>query len=194
MLDYLKYLTEALGMPSFVLIIVAAIFVIVGIILKIIEANKKIKPEAENIKRKIEHRKEVKRSINELPSIKAEHERIGGVCSEDNIFKLKNWCGDVDESVKELKSDVAALRIQSMRESILAFARIVANKDTLISREDFSNIFNTYKDYEAYIAKRGMKNGVVDCAYQIIEEAFEDREERHFFTEYRLLERHKHKE
>lgn len=194
MLDYLKYLTEALGMPSFVLIIIASILLIAGIAIKVVDAKKKIEPEAKNLKRKIEHRKQVRESIEELPEIKTEHQRIRNICSDGNVRKLKDWCSVVDDSVKELTNDVTALRVQSMRKAIIDFSHIAWDDDMLISREEFMMIFNMYEEYEDYITKRGINNGVVDCAYQIIKESFEDREERHFFTEYRMLERRKHKE
>ena len=75
------------------------------------------------------------------------------------------------------------LYININRHRILDFASKVANKECLISQEEFNRIFKVYRDYEAVLEKHHMTNGEVDIAHRIIVEAYEERLRDHTFLE-----------
>lgn len=158
-------------------------------------------------KGKRKQRKDEKRALHELPDKLAQLDRIYTFLdtveqhySADNISKRNEWMNWVnsraevyDAAVGELTSMKSALDanntltlnmyITIYRNMILEFASKVANEDTLISREEFNRIFTVHEDYEEELKKHGMKNGQVDIAYTVIQDAYKERLADHRFLE-----------
>ena len=75
------------------------------------------------------------------------------------------------------------LYINVNRNRILDFARIVADDNTLASREEFNRIYKINREYHETLAKYGKKNGEVDIAMKLIDEAYDYRMKNHSFIE-----------
>ena len=69
------------------------------------------------------------------------------------------------------------------REIIIAFAEKVADSSFPVTREQFGRVDRIYQEYERIINERGIKNGEIDVAHKIIEEAYQERLKNHTFIE-----------
>lgn len=192
---------EYLGLPTTIIIIVVAVFLVIQCIGELIEFKGKAVPEFFNI-RKYFARKKVEREIlSSLPDTIKEMKKIvddiNRHYSEDNISKRDKWIEGVnkkldtnDELIRKLSEkmdknnkDTLSLLIESKRTAIIDFASKVSNTDAPITKEYYNRIFKMYQEYEDIISKNNLTNGEVDIAYRIIVESYEEHLSNHTFIE-----------
>lgn len=192
---------EYLGLPTTIIIVVVAVFLVMQIIGEIIEFKGKAAPEIFNVRKYFARKKAERKIISELPDTMEKLEKIVDDISyhynSDNISMRDNWIDGVnkkldanDELVRELNKkidennkDTTSLLIESKRNAIIDFASRISNSDAPITKEYFNRIFKMYKEYEDIIQKNGLTNGEVDIAYRIIVESYEEHLSNHTFIE-----------
>lgn len=192
---------EYLGLPTTIIIVVVAVFLVMQIIGEIIEFKGKAAPEIFNVRKYFARKKAERKIISELPDTMEKLEKIVDNISyhynSDNISMRDNWIDGVnkkldanDELVRELNKkidennkDTTSLLIESKRNAIIDFASRISNSDAPITKEYFNRIFKMYKEYEDIIQKNGLTNGEVDIAYRIIVESYEEHLSNHTFIE-----------
>lgn len=181
--------------------VILGAWIVLNIIGEICEKKNKIVPEFMKIVTHFKKKKEEKKQLNQfIIDMKAFTDDVKIHYSPEALKKRNEWMdwvnrkadkydASVDE-LRELKEDIARnnvltldLYININRHRILDFASKVANKDCLISQEEFNRIFKVYRDYEAVLEKHHMTNGEVDIAHRIIVEAYEERLRDHTFLE-----------
>ena len=180
---------------------ILGVWLVLNIIGEILEKKNKFAPEFMKIVTHFKKKKEEKKQLNQfIVDMKAFTEGIKIHYSPEALQTRNDWMDWVnkradiyDKSVqelKDLKEDIAQnnvltldLYININRHRILDFASKVANKECLISQEEFNRIFKVYRDYEAVLEKHHMTNGEVDIAHRIIVEAYEERLRDHTFIE-----------
>lgn len=198
--DLLKAI-EFLGIPTTIAIIVVGLFLVMQIIGEISECMGKVVPEILKIrkyfKRKKEEKKEVSDTLKEVKTLLAD---VNSHYSKDNITKRNEWMTWVNnrasvyddalnklfllqDKLNENNEITLDLYINVNRNRILDFARIVADDNTLASREEFNRIYKVNKEYHETLAKYGKTNGEVDTAIKIIDEAYDYRMKHHSFIE-----------
>lgn len=181
--------------------VILGAWIVLNIIGEICEKKNKIVPEFMKIVTHFKKKKKEKKQLNQfILDMKAFTDDVKIHYSPEALKKRNEWMdwvnrkadkydASVDE-LRELKEDIARnnvltldLYININRHRILDFASKVANKDCLISQEEFNRIFKVYRDYEAVLERHHMTNGEVDIAHRIIVEAYEERLRDHTFLE-----------
>lgn len=192
---------EYLGLPTTIIIIVVAVFLVIQCIGELIEFKGKAVPEFFNIRKYFARKKAEREILSSLPDTIKEMKKIvddiNRHYSEDNISKRDKWIDGVnkkldanDELIRQLSEkidknnkDTLSLLIESKRTAIIDFASKVSNTDAPITKEYYNRIFKMYQEYEDIISKNGLTNGEVDIAYRIIVESYEEHLANHTFIE-----------
>lgn len=192
---------EYLKIPGVAIVVIATIFVVLQIILLILEVKGKIVLEGINIKRRIQNKNKKKQEQTELlKEVKALLQDVSSHYDEDNIAKRNEWMQWVNDranvyddalerllllqdKLNENNEITLDLYINTNRNRILDFARIVADNNALVSREEFNRIYKINNEYHAILAKYNKENGEVDTAMRIIDEAYDYRMRNHSFIE-----------
>lgn len=192
---------EYLGLPTTIIIIVVAVFLVIQCIGELIEFKGKAVPEFFNIRKYFARKKAEREILSSLPDTIKEVKRIvddiNRHYSEDNISKRDKWIDGVnkkldanDELIRQLSEkidknnkDTLSLLIESKRTAIIDFASKVSNTDAPITKEYYNRIFKMYQEYEDIISKNNLTNGEVDIAYRIIVESYEEHLSNHTFIE-----------
>lgn len=190
MLDYMEYL----GIPTMIIIIFVAIFLVIQIIGEFLEFKGKVVPEFCKIRKYFARRKEEREIIKQMPEalkeIKDMFNDFGSHYSDDNIMKRDKWIDSVnkrieenDELTRKLDEKLDTLLIENKRSEIIDFASRVSNENAPVTREYFDRIFKTYEEYEDLIRETGRTNGEVDISYKIIQKSYESHTRNHTFVE-----------
>lgn len=192
---------EYLGLPTTIIIIVVAVFLVIQCIGELIEFKGKAVPEFFNIRKYFARKKAEREILISLPDAIKEMKKIvydiNRHYSEDNISKRDKWIDGVNkkldandelirqlsEKIDENNKDTLSLLIESKRTAIIDFASKVSNTDAPITKEYYNRIFKMYQEYEDIISKNNLTNGEVDIAYRIIVESYEEHLSNHTFTE-----------
>lgn len=192
---------EYLGLPTTIIIIVVAVFLVIQCIGELIEFKGKAVPEFFNIRKYFARKKAEREILSSLPDtikeVKKIVDDINRHYSEDNISKRDKWIDGVnkkldanDELIRQLSEkidknnkDTLSLLIESKRTAIIDFASKVSNTDAPITKEYYNRIFKMYQEYEDIISKNNLTNGEVDIAYRIIVESYEEHLSNHTFIE-----------
>ena len=192
---------EYLGLPTTIIIIVVAVFLVIQCIGELIEFKGKAVPEFFNIRKYFARKKAEREILSSLPDTIKEMKKIvddiNRHYSEDNISKRDKWIDGVnkkldtnDELIRQLsekidknKKDTLSLLIESKRIAIIEFASKVSNADAPITKEYYNRIFKMYQEYKDIISKNNLTNGEVDIAYRIIVESYEEHLSNHTFIE-----------
>lgn len=204
MLDYIEFLNLPI---SWAIFIVASLLVL-QIIGKILEVKGKAAPEIMNIRKHFARKKQERETLAQLPNtfekVEALLDDVNGHYSSDNIAMRDKWMQGVDtrldnsesivaeinmkldknsEEIANLSHDITDLRLENKRDTIISFAEKVGNNDFPATREQFTRIDKIYQEYERIIAERGLRNGEIEIAHKIIEEAYQYRLINHGFIE-----------
>lgn len=115
--------------------------------------------------------------------------------SADNIAMRDKWIEEVnsrlasaekaqrasDKNIENLSQmlarnneDTLAILIDSKRNTIIDFARLVIDESKPVTREQFHRVFKLHKEYEDLIERNKLTNGEVDVAIRIIRESYEN--------------------
>lgn len=198
--DLLKGI-EYLGIPMTVAIILVSIWLVLHIIGFILDIKGKMVPEIINIRGYIRRKKEEKKKHEDLlKRLEKKLDTFDKHYSKDNISKRDEWMSWVNnraviyddalnkllllqDKLNENNEITLDLYINVNRNRILDFARIVADDNTLASREEFNRIYKVNKEYHEILAKYGKENGEVDTAMKLIDEAYDYRMKNHSFIE-----------
>lgn len=192
---------EFLGIPATVAIAFVGLFLVLQVIGELCEVKGKIVPEFLKIRKYFKRKKEEKKDVTE--TLKEVKQLLGDVNShydKDNITKRDEWMAWVNnraavyddaldklfllqDKLNENNEITLDLYINVNRNRILDFARIVADDNTLASREEFNRIYKVNKEYHEILAKYGKVNGEVDTAMKLIDEAYDYRMKHHSFIE-----------
>ena len=192
---------EYLGLPTTIIIIVVAVFLIVQCVGDLIEFKGKAVPEFFNIRKYFDRKKAERKTLSGLPDTIKEMKKIVDDInyhySKDNISKRDKWISGVNkkldendalirqlsEKIDKNNKDTLSILIESKRNAIIDFASKVSNTDILVTKEYYNRIFKMYKEYEDIISKNNLTNGEVDIAYRIIVESYEEHLSNHTFIE-----------
>lgn len=192
---------EYLGLPTTIIIIVVAVFLVIQCIGELIEFKGKAVPEFFNIRKYFARKKAEREILSSLPDTIKEMKKIvddiNRHYSEDNISKRDKWIDGVNkkldandklirqlsEKIDKNNKDTLSLLIESKRTAIIDFASKVSNTDAPITKEYYNRIFKMYQEYEDIISKNNLTNGEVDIAYRIIVESYEEHLSNHTFIE-----------
>lgn len=205
MLNYIEYLNEHLNIPTKIIIVFAAAFLVLQIIGELLEFKGRIVPEFLKIRKYFKRRKEEKKeTAKALQDVKKLLDDVNQHYSKDNIQKRDAWMqwvnnradvydGSIVEISDKIDNVVRALNcntkmteemfVQSSRDRIIDFAEKVCDKNTLVSREEFNRIFKVYEKYESFLEEHGLTNGEIDIAMHIIRESYEQHIINHNFIE-----------
>lgn len=207
MLDYIEYL----NLPTKVVIVLAAAYLVMNLVGSILDFRGKVVPEFINLKKYFRRKKaeretmremvELMPTLKEVPVVLREaKETMDSVNSHygtDNIAQRNDWIQSVnsklsnhDENIQIMRemltrnnADTLALLIESKRTAILDFASLVVDGKKPVTREQFHRIFRLHEEYEEIISENGMTNGEVDIAIRIINESYEKHLRDHSFVE-----------
>lgn len=201
MIGYIEYLKP----PAAIAAALIGILLILNVIGEILEFKGKIVPEFMKIRKYFSGKKnERNETAQTLKAVKTLLRDVNAHYSEDNIAKRNSWMqwvndrADVyDKSIDKLSetlSDVASalkdntkmteeIFVQSSRDRIIDFAAKVVDDNTIVSREEFNRIFKVYDRYEEFLKERGLTNGEIDIAIQVIKESYEHHMKEHTFLE-----------
>lgn len=197
MIPYIQYL----NMPTKVAIALVGMFLVLQIIGELLEFKGKIVPEFIKIRKYFSRKKnERKQEVETLKQVQVLLNEVNQHYSQDNITKRNEWMAWVnsraavyDASVAELTELKEALTanneltldlyINVNRNRIIDFARLVADDSVLTSREEFDRIYKINEEYHAILTKYDRKNGEVDIAMKLIDEAYDHRMKNHAFIE-----------
>ena len=201
MLDYLKYLTEVFEIPVLAIGLIIVILVVMNIIGELLEFKGKVVPECMKIRKYFARKKKERETLEKIPEtideIKKAFADFNSHYSNDNITARNEWINTVNAKLADNESvvheinrkldanseAVVALLVDNKRETIISFAEKVSDDGFPATREQFTRIDRIYQEYERIISERGLKNGEVDVAYKIIEEAYQTRLKNHTFIE-----------
>ena len=190
-----------LGVPVIVVAAALALLFVLNIIGSICDVYGKVWPEIINFRRRRRRKKEEKEKHTQLLERLAEKlESFESHYSPDNIAKRNEWMQWVNDraevyddalskllllqdKLNENNEITLDLYINVNRNRILDFARIVADDNTLASREEFNRIYKVNREYHAILAKYNKENGEVDTAMKLIDEAYDYRMKNHSFIE-----------
>ena len=200
MSDIIKAI-EFCGIPVSIAIALVIGFLILQLIGEISESMGKVVPEFVKIRKYFKRKKDEKNQHkNLLLDVKRSLDEMNAHYSSDNITQRNEWMSWVndravvyDAALKdliEMKNSIQSnhdlvldLYININRNRIIDFAREIANKDSIVSREEFNRIFKIYQEYEDVLRRHGKTNGEVDVAYRIISESYEEHMRNHSFIE-----------
>lgn len=200
MSDIIKAI-EFCGVPGSIAIALVIGFLILQLIGEISESMGKVVPEFVKIRKYFKRKKDEKNQHkNLLLDVKRSLDEINAHYSADNITQRNDWMSWVNNravvydaalnDLIEMKNSIQSnhdlvldLYININRNRIIDFAREIANKDSIVSREEFNRIFKIYEEYEDVLRRHGKTNGEVDVAYRIISESYEEHMRNHSFIE-----------
>lgn len=190
MISYIEYL----GLPGWIAVGLVAIFLASQVVGELLELKGKVAPGFMKIRKYIKRKKDEKKENAEtLKAVKQLLADVNVHYSADNISKRDAWMNWVnsradvyDKSIVEIKDNLALvtaalqdnsklteeLFVQNSRDRIIDFGILVADGEKIISREQFHRIFKVHEDYEAFLRKRGLKNGETDIAMRVINESY----------------------
>ena len=190
MISYIEYL----GLPGWIAVVLVSIFLASQVIGELLELNGKVVPGFMKIRKYLKRKKDEKKENAEtLKAVKQLLADVNVHYSADNISKRDAWMNWVnsradvyDRSIVEIKDNLALvtaalqdnsklteeLFVQNSRDRIIDFGILVADGEKIISREQFHRIFKVHEDYEAFLKKRGLKNGETDIAMRVINESY----------------------
>ena len=192
---------EYLGIPGTIACSIVALYLVMQIIGEFVELCGKAVPEFFKIRkffvRKKHEHKEMLMTLKETKQILADFNMH---YNEDNITQRDNWIRWVNsraevydaalnelillkDKLNENNEITLDLYINTNRNRILDFARIVADNNTLVSREEFNRIYKINNEYHAILSKYNKENGEVDTAMRLIDEAYDYRMRNHSFIE-----------
>lgn len=192
---------EIIGIPTTIAIILVGLFLVMQIIGELAECMGKIVPEFLKIRKYFARKKEEKKeNADTLKEVKQLLSDVNSHYDKDNITKRNEWMAWVNnravvyddalnkllllqDKLNENNEITLDLYINVNRNRILDFARIVADDNTLASREEFNRIYRVNKEYHEILSKYGKTNGEVDTAMKIIYEAYDYRMKHHSFIE-----------
>ena len=190
MISYIEYL----GLPGWIAVVLVSIFLASQVIGELLELKGKVVPGFMKIRKYLKRKKDEKKENAEtLKAVKQLLADVNVHYSADNISKRDAWMNWVnsradvyDRSIVEIKDNLALvtaalqdnsklteeLFVQNSRDRIIDFGILVADGEKIISREQFHRIFKVHEDYEAFLKKRGLKNGETDIAMRVINESY----------------------
>ncbi len=192
---------EYLGIPCTIGVVIIALFLITQIIGELIELSGKVVPEFLKIRKYFKRKKAEKAKQNQLfERLEKKLESFESHYNPDNIARRNEWMSWVnnravvyDEAIDKLlllqdklneNNEITLdLYINTNRNRILDFARIVADDNAMVSREEFNRIYKVNRDYHAILEKYGKENGEVDTAMRLINEAYDYRMRNRTFIE-----------
>lgn len=212
MLNLLEALAGYVSVPTWVIIALLLIFLLMQIVGEVMEFFGKVVPGFMKIRKSMREKREKERARDELvakcqDALEKNNELFRdftALYSNDNMRMRKDWIDCVNhdrddyhehreenrKQFNEIKGELArnseitlAIFIENKREAIIAFAAKVADPNALATHEQFRRVFKIYEEYEAIIKKYNMTNGEVDISIRIIREAYEERLKRHAFVE-----------
>lgn len=196
---------EFLGVPTTVAIIIIGLFLIMNIIGEIAEWTGKVVPEFLKVRKYFKRKKDEK--IEQQERLKRVDEKFAAFemhYNPENIAKRDKWMDwvndrtdkydeSIDKLTKGLDAIVEALTkntemteemfIQDSRTIILSFAEKAAQKDLVVSREEFNRVFKVYNKYEQFLEDHNKTNGEVDIAIKVIQDGYKFRLQNHLFFE-----------
>lgn len=197
MISYIEFLQLS---PKIGIAIVG-LFLFLQIIGEIIEAKGKVVPEVMKIRKFFKRKREEKDIIKQLPTqIKEFQDTLKEFnihYSEDNITKRDKWIQHIDDkemcydqqietltnTLNKVSHTVVDIQIDNKRSQIIDFARIAADDNIPVTREQFTRIFKMYADYERIIEENNMTNGEIEIAHSIIQKAYAKHMAHHTFVE-----------
>ena len=192
---------EYLGIPGALAFAIIALFLIMQIIGELVELTGKVVPEFLKIRKYFKRKRDEKNQQKELlERVHTSLNEINAHYSADNITQRNEWMAWVnrraeiyDEAVEKLlllqdklseNNEITLdLYINVNRNRILDFARIVADDNALVSREEFNRIYRVNQEYHATLDRYNKENGEVDTAMRLIDEAYDYRMRNRCFIE-----------
>ena len=192
---------EFLGIPMSIAIVVIGLFFVSQIIGEMIELSGKIVPEFFKIRKYFQRIKREKQETKEtLKEVQLSLVEFNKHYSADNIQKRDAWMAWVnsraevyDKALEELillkdklneNNEITLdLYINANRNRILDFARLVADDEALVSKEEFTRVYKINNEYHGILSKYNRENGEVDTAIKIINEAYDYRLRNRCFIE-----------
>lgn len=208
MLSYLEYINQYCNIPIGLIIVIIVFFTISNLIGEILEFKGKVVPEFIKFRKYFARKKQERETLAKMPEMMDNvHKLLNDVnqhYSSDNITMRNKWIDDVNyrldnhesvikeinskidvnsEDITNLREDIIDLLADNKREIIISFAEKVVDDDFPVTREQFGRIDRIYQEYERIIDERGIKNGEIDVAHKIIEEAYQVRLKNHTFIE-----------
>lgn len=203
-MEYIEYL----GLPTTVVICLAAAYLAMNLIGELLEFKGKVVPEFVKIRKYFARKKQERETLAEvrktledakvtLEAVKLQLEEINKHYSTDNITMRDNWMHNVDdrqnedhkcienlgEKLDRINADTLDIRIENMRSDIIGFASYCIDEKSPVTREQFNRIFKLYAKYEALLKDNNMTNGEADTAIRIIRESYEQHMRYHSFVE-----------
>ena len=195
--EYIEYL----NLPTAVLVVLAALFLFLQVVGKILEFKGKAAPEFMRItkyfKRKKQERKDTREALALMPVVKKTLEELNAHYNTDNITKRDCWMHDVDDKqakdhewimtldskLDRISADTLELKIEAKRETIINFASFVIDEKNPVTREQFNRIFRLHDEYETILEENELTNGETDTAMCIIRESYAQHMRSHTFVE-----------
>lgn len=192
---------EILGIPLSTIVVVVAVLFTINIIGELLEFKGKAVPEFIKFRKYFARKKTERETLGRMPEmmdeVKTLLDDVNQHYSSDNIKMRDSWINTVntklDENetvIKEINmkldknsEDIVDLLVDNKRETIIAFAEKVADDNFPATREQFTRIDRIYQEYERIIEQRNLKNGEIEIAHKIIEEAYQVRLKNHTFIE-----------
>ena len=190
-----------LGVPVIIIAILLGLLFILNIIGSILDVKGKVWPEIVNFRgwrRRKREKKEAQDAL--LADVKATLDEMKTHYSPEKIAERDAWMNWVNnravvyddalkdllllqDKLKENNEITLSLYININRHRILDFARMVADDNVLVSREEFNRIYKVNDEYHAILKKYNEENGEVDMAMKLIKEAYNYRLKHRSFIE-----------
>lgn len=201
MLDYLKYLTDYFDFPIVIIVMTILILIVMNVVGELLEFKGKVVPEFMKIRKYLSRKKKERDTIVAMPDMLNEMKSVianfNSHYNNDNITQRNDWMNSVNNKlendnniIQEIKNKIDEnsdaifeLIVENKRETIINFAEKVSDDNFPVTREQFTRIDRVYQEYEKIIQERGMKNGEIDIAHRIIEDAYQTRLINHSFIE-----------
>lgn len=201
MLNYIEYLSEQLGMPTVIGIVLVVIVLVIQVVGEILEFKGKVVPEFIKVRKYFKRKKKEREILAHLPETFKKVETLLNDVNEhyssDNIAKRDSWMDwvnsrakvydaglvDLEEKVKENNAIALSLLIDNKRDTIIDFASKVVDEKYPATKEQFNRIFKIHEEYEEIIEANELTNGEVDIAIRIIKESYEKHMRNHSFVE-----------
>lgn len=192
---------QGIGVPGIVVTTIVLLFVLMQIIGEIVEWAGKIVPEIFKIRKYFKRKSDEKaESTQTLKDVQHLLNEVNQHYHSDNIAQRDAWMSWVnsraevyDKALEELillKDNLKAnnemtldLYINTNRNRILDFSRIVADDNAMVSKEEFTRIYKINSEYHTILSKYNRENGEVDTAIKIINEAYDYRLRNRCFIE-----------
>lgn len=192
---------EILGIPLSAIIVIVAVLFVINLVGEFLEFRGRVVPEFVKFRKYFARKKQERETLGRMPEmmdeVKTLLDDVNQHYSSDNIKMRDNWITTVntklDENetvIKEINmkldknsEDIVDLLVDNKRETIIAFAEKVADDNFPATREQFTRIDRIYQEYERIIEQRNLKNGEIEIAHKIIEEAYQVRLKNHTFIE-----------